>query len=305
MINVDNHVGYSAEAAFVANAGGALADTSWLEANAKPMVTFHAIRDGYAPFNSGIVIVPTTNENVVEVQGPNLFMAKANALGVNSSFANLPFFGDPYTARARSMYGNTYANWDPLNQTVTLGANLDGLFPVELPLQPAQLLNGGGPWQWWDLATLTFVVSVINAQTGGSYDANTIHQGGLASNPTMSQAQGLAYIDSIQGYLIPRVMVALQLPGYEVFSIEESEVLNNGTQLFPVPASDHLVIQLNNLKQDLASVTIINHLGQTVRSYEASGKNVRLDLADYSAGLYVAQIVLNDGKTVVKKFTVR
>lgn len=304
-INVDNHVGYSAEVAFVANAGGALADTSWLEANAKPMVTFHAIRDGYAPFNNGIVIVPTTNENVVEVQGPNLFMAKANALGVNSSFANLPFSGDPYTARARSMYGNTYSNWDPLNQTVTLGNNMDGLFPVELPLQPAQLLNGGGPWQWWDLATLTIVVSAINAQTGGSYDANTIHAGGMASNPGMSAAQGLAYIDSIQGYLIPRVMVALQLPGYEVFSVEESEVLDNGTQLYPVPASDYLVVELNNLKQDLAQVVVINQLGQTIRSYEAFGKNVRLDLTGLSTGVYVAQIILSDGNTVVKKFTVR
>lgn len=305
LINVDNHVGYSAEVAFVANAGGALADTSWLEANAKPMVTFHAIRDGYAPFNHGIVIVPTTNENVVEVQGPNQFMAKANALGVNSSFANLPFFGDPYTARARSMYGNTYSNWDPLNQTVTIGTNMDGLFPVDLPLQPAQLLNGGAPWQWWDLPTLTFVVSVINAQTGGSYDANTIHAGGLASNPGMGAAQGLAYIDSIQGYLIPRVMVGLQLPGYEVFSVEESEVLNNGTQLYPVPAGDYVMVELNNLKQDLATVVVINHLGQSVRSFEAYGKNIRLDLTGLSTGVYVAQITLSDGNTVVKKFAVR
>ena len=68
----------SAEVNAVVSAGGALADTSWLEAGNAPMISFQCVRDPFAPFNEGTVIVPTTNEDVVEVQGANLYIEKAN-----------------------------------------------------------------------------------------------------------------------------------------------------------------------------------------------------------------------------------
>ena len=85
----------------VVNAGGALADTSWLEAGDAPMITFQAVRDPFAPFNEGIVVVPTTNGNVVEVQGANLFIQKANAIGNNDAIKNMPA-NDEYNKKAIS-----------------------------------------------------------------------------------------------------------------------------------------------------------------------------------------------------------
>ncbi|MCB0735236.1 MAG: alpha/beta hydrolase, partial [Bacteroidetes bacterium] len=40
--------------------GGALADTSWLEKGDAPMIAIQCIRDPFAPFDEGTVIVPTT-----------------------------------------------------------------------------------------------------------------------------------------------------------------------------------------------------------------------------------------------------
>jgi hypothetical protein len=306
MFNNDNHVGYDATVQLHANAGGALADTSWLEGNESPFVSFHAVRDGYAPFDNGIVIVPTTNENVVEVQGANLFMAKVRDLGVNADFANLPFFGDPYTAQARSLYGNTYSTWSIVNPSVTVGNNLEGLYPIVLPLQPAQLLNGGAPWQWWDFATLQLIVAGVNAQTGGSYDANQIHQGGLASNPNMSAAQGRTYIDTIQGYLLPRMMIALDLPGADVFSVEENVQLENGVKIFPNPVADVFQIELHDLRQTLSSVSIVNVMGQQVASFDnLSGKRLEIDATDYASGMYMLNVSFNDGSRITKRFMVK
>lgn len=306
MFNNDNHTGYDATVALHVNAGGALADTSWLEGTESPFVSFHAVRDGYAPFDNGIVIVPTTNENVVEVQGANLFMAKVRDLGVNADFANLPFFGDPYTAQARSLYGNTYANWSIVNPTITVGNNLEGLYPIVLPLQPAQLLNGGGPWQWWDLQTLQLIVAGVNAQTGGSYDATQIHQGGLASNQNMSASQGRTYIDTVQGYLLPRMMVALDLPGSEVFNVDESEQLANGVKLFPNPVTDVFEIELHDLRQSLNAVSIVNVMGQQVADFvNLSGKNLRVDASDFAPGMYMLNISFSDGSKVTKRFMVK
>ena len=63
------------DVAAVVAAGGALADTSWLEAGDKPIIAIQCIRDPFAPFNAGTVIVPTTQEDVVDVTGSNIYMA--------------------------------------------------------------------------------------------------------------------------------------------------------------------------------------------------------------------------------------
>jgi hypothetical protein len=307
MFNIDNHSGYSNDVSMVVNAGGALADTSWLEGNEVPMVSFHSIRDGYAPFEQGIVIVPTTNENVVEVQGANVWMKRANDLGVNNAFANLSFVGDPYTARARSMYGQSYTNWDVLNPSVTVAQNAEGLFPIQLPLQPAQLLNGGAPWQWWDLTTFTFVVAAVNAQLGTTYDANTIHMQNLATYPGgMSATKGKTYLDTIQGYLIPRIMVSLQLPGYQTFSIDENEQLENSTQLYPNPATDHVIVEVSGVKARIEAVKVYNVLGQNIFQENDLDRNrLRINTLEFDSGIYVAEIFTTDGRKVSRRFMVK
>lgn len=198
---IDN--GYDSEVHMSVNAGGSLADSSWLEMGDVPMVSFHCIRDDFAPFTNGDVIVPTTQEIVVEVQGSNYFQQKANDLGNNDSFINLP--SDPFTDRARAMYGTT---WDVSNGgTETVNLTPEGLFPVLRPLG-AFLSNEASPWQWWDPNGALAMAEVAPGVTA--------HMASLASNPDMSPMKGRAYIDTIQGYMHPRVVCALGLlPGYD------------------------------------------------------------------------------------------
>ena len=68
----------------------------------------HCVRDPFAPFDDEPFVVLTTNEDVVDVSGPNVFIQKANALGNNSAFTSIPDGNDPYTDRARSLYGQTF-----------------------------------------------------------------------------------------------------------------------------------------------------------------------------------------------------
>jgi hypothetical protein len=89
-LNLYRTNGQNSDVNFCVNAGGALADTSWLAPGDVPMVAFHTVFDPFAPFSQGIVIVPTTGEQVVEVQGSNVFMKLANDYGNNNSFSTLP-----------------------------------------------------------------------------------------------------------------------------------------------------------------------------------------------------------------------
>jgi len=288
------------------NVGGALADTSWLEGGEGAFVSFHAMRDPFAPFEQGIVIVPTTQENVVEVQGANVWMQKVRDFGNNAAFANLPFSGDPYTARARSMYGQTYDNWSLINPTVTVGNNLEGLFPVETPFSPVQFFNNSSPWQWWDLNVLNFVVAAINAQTGGSFVAQDIHDNGLLSNPNMGPAQGRTYIDTIQGYMLPRVMTQFQLPGYETFSVDESEELARAIAVYPNPAVDEVTVKLNDRTEQIERVSVTNVMGQQIEVVsDIMSKSVSIEVSSWPAGMYTVQVMLDNGNATTRTFVVK
>lgn len=195
--------GFDSDVHMSVNAGGALADSSWLEQGDVPMVSFHCIRDDFAPFTDGDVIVPTTQEVVVPVQGSNYFQQKANDLGNNDVFKDLP--GDPFTDRARSLYGTM---WSASNgNTETVSSTPEGLFPVVRDLRPF-LFNEASPWQWWDSLSPLAQAEVAPGVTA--------HMNSLGSNPDMSSMKGRTYLDTIQGYMNPRVVCALDLlPGYD------------------------------------------------------------------------------------------
>ena len=86
------------------------------------------IAAGYIFYGYGMVIVPTTDENVVEVSGSHDVVRRANNLGLNDMLLNRDW-GDPYSAAD---------NGD--------GSNVENLFPLMRPLPES------GPWEWWDPA---------------------------------------------------------------------------------------------------------------------------------------------------------
>lgn len=213
-LNLYRDNGVSAEFHMGVNLGGALADESWLEAGDVPMIAINCVRDDFAPFTEGTVIVPTTQEEVVDVHGPNFFIKKANDLGNNAVFAGIPD-GDPYTDRARSLYGTS---WSVSNGgTEVINSTPEGLFPVIRPQYPF-LSSDSSPWQWWDPNSPL-------SQTVIAPPNITAHMASMATNPFMSVAQGQAYCDTINGYMLPRIMCAFYLP-------------DNWCAVTPPPAND-------------------------------------------------------------------
>jgi hypothetical protein len=154
----------SSEVTITIAAGGAMADTSWIEAGDKPMLAFQCIRDPFAPFDEGIVIVPTTGAAVVEVQGSNLYIKKAVELGNNDAFKDIAG-KDIYTKMARAKYGKTYDYIYPSQTTITLNTGLEGLYPIDVTAGASVFQNQAGPWQWWDP---TSPLATYVGQTGKS-----------------------------------------------------------------------------------------------------------------------------------------
>lgn len=84
------------------NMGGALGDISWLDSKSTPIVSFHTPYDPYAPYKDDLLIVPTTGETVVQVQGSYEVLKKVNTLGLNDKFKKIKATADPYKAIANA-----------------------------------------------------------------------------------------------------------------------------------------------------------------------------------------------------------
>jgi len=168
-----NHVGYDSDFSACINTGGALGDISWLEDGDMPMISFQAPTDPFAPYNTGVLIVPGVNLPVVEVSGAGDVQVQVAAFGNNQIFADAGF-SDVYTTAA-----------DLIN-----GGN-EGLYPI---LRPAGSEADSSPWDYWA-------------------DSNPNNESGLLTNPDMSVMKAHTYIDTIQGYTAPRLACALQLEG--------------------------------------------------------------------------------------------
>jgi hypothetical protein len=293
-LNLYQDMGISSDFAFAANAGGALGDESWMEGGEVPHVSFHCIRDPFAPFDEGTVIVPTTNEDVVDVHGSNFFIQKANDLGNNDAFADFP--SDPYTDAARSHYGMTYDYIYPApNDEITVSETPEGLFPFLKPINDLNVfLNESGPWDWWDFGTLQIVVDGYNAATGANVNATELHQQGLAGNPGMGPVKGLAHIDTIQGYLVPRIVAALDLST----GINDAEMAEVNLDVFPNPASEFVTIETEGEVIEFIELFDLN--GRRLVVDNVNNTRYTLDRNNLQNGMYVMNLWI-DGRRATTK----
>ena len=272
----------------VVNAGGALADTSWLNAGDAPMITFQAVRDPFAPFNEGIVVVPTTNGNVVEVQGGNLFIQKANAIGNNDVIKNMPA-DDEYNKKARSHYGNTIDYIYPApGDKMTINNDVEGLFPIIRPITDDLYNNRSGPWQWWDPESPYATAEVSPDNLPGV----TVHMASLPGNPDMGPEKGRTFIDTIMGYMCPRIAV---INGdYTVDQLSVNDKLpSNAANIYPNPAKNEITISVDN-QFNVQSIRLMDITGREVKNITANNI-VRINVSDLQTGYYMINIQTSEG----------
>ncbi|HHZ81749.1 MAG TPA: alpha/beta hydrolase [Flavobacteriales bacterium] len=177
---------YSSDVNFSMNMGGALGDLNWLESGDVPMVSFQCPHDPFAPYTTGVLIVPTTGNLIVEVSGAYDVHAEINAQVA-------PNNNDVFQSAALS---------DPLSLESAANGGFDGLFPVlndyvgGVPTQPYD----GSPWQWWDEAA---------AQAYDAANGTAVWATQMTLNPNMGPTEANYWIDIIQGYTAPRLALAM------------------------------------------------------------------------------------------------
>lgn len=266
--NNENNTGYSNAVQFVVNLGGAMGDSSWIAAGDAPMIGIHCVDDPFAPYGVGIVYVPTTPpQAVVDVIGSGEIIKWANLLGNNACFANAGFT-DPYTLRANSINNGN-----------------EGLFPLQQGINPVNpQLGHAGPWEWYDLQSTRNLAMAMGYQ---STRGDTCYGNSMLTNPTMSKAYALAYIDTIMNYVNPRIVFCRNLPT----SVKEVSTNSSDVTIYNSPSKSYFTV-VSTSKEPMRSIEIYDIKGSLL----AAEKNPNA----FSQRIEKASLSLNKGVVLVK-----
>ncbi|MFT6187286.1 MAG: hypothetical protein ACJAUB_002044, partial [Cryomorphaceae bacterium] len=66
--------------------------------------------------------------------------------------------------------------------------------------------------------------------------------------------------------------------------------------LYPVPAKDHVFVQLNDINSNSVQIKLINIIGQTVfeGEFDNSSNKLKIDINGLSQGVYLMEVRVND-----------
>jgi hypothetical protein len=110
----------------------------------------------------------------------------------------------------------------------------------------------------------------------------------------MSETKGMTYLDTIQGYVAPRLMCALGLPGNPcetATSIDShSDRKLKELRIYPNPAKDVLNIQMAENSVEPLTVKCFDISGKLIFSINTNQKNMALDVRLLESGTYILAI---------------
>lgn len=114
----------------------------------------------------------------------------------------------------------------------------------------------------------------------------------------MSSAQGQAYVDTIVGYMAPRLVYAM------VAGVEENNALiSENTFIYPNPTSADITIRVDGFKMNAVEIYNLNGALVADRRNLNSGRLV-MNVEGLSAGLYLVRVATDEGYTT-RKLSVR
>lgn len=267
-LNVGNHVNESSNIHMAFNIGGAIGDSTWLEPGDVPIVSFHCTKDPFAPYKYGPVIVPTTQQFVVNVSGSHDIIRQAVGHGNQAPIiaANL--------ADAYSMAANA------------INDGHEGLFPFLTDSIEAS------PWEFWDSAYWANVPH----PTAGNFDL-----AGRATNPDMSRTKSMAYLDTIVNYLAPRICHTLALAPVGI----DQKVKRENVMVYPNPASSTFVVTTRDASNPIHGISVVDMLGKTVMRVEnVITDKLTVDRGELDGGVYMVDIQFKEG-SLAKKIIIK
>ena len=274
--NYGGDASVSGNAHMVFNYGGAMGDSTWMDASTLPIIGLHCPADRFAPYRTNNVIVPTTGATVIEsASGAGAVIPYANSLGINNKMS-AGVYNDAITARALSITGGV-KNLYPFISN----------FPAE-----------GSPWEWWDRKSMQ-ENNTYGIGTGRNADSLS-----MLTNPFMSAARAKAYIDTIAQFISPRIAVQLDL--LPTTSVNEVVNVSGLLGLYPNPAKENVTVSMDKGQAVISQVNLFDITGKLVLTQNAvSAHEVVLNTENLTKGIYLVNVKLANGASATKRLAIQ
>ena len=281
---------FSSTVNLVFNIGGALGDTTWLEAGETPIISMQTSKDPFAPYKTGNVIVPTTGEFVVEASGSYEIAKRQKKLDANAIFNKL-VFSDVYTTKANANSAGIPALYPFITPAPTGSLNCMGA-------GTAPQIEQGSPWDWWNEAVFIASYNAYSSTTNGAI-VNCLKK---TDNPDMSATKGRLYIDTIQGFLTPRIACVLGLVSTcQYVGVNENTADASNISIYPNPTSSDINFTISGGKT-ISTVKLFDATGRLVANVaNVNATDYKLLNKNFNAGLYFAVIELSNKSVITKK----
>lgn len=278
--------GYSSDFSVGFAMGGALGDTSWVEAGDMPFISIHVPQEPFAPYDIADVIEPVNGDAVID--------QAAGGLGAQKRIENLGLNDEWKSAGFTDIYSTT-AN--------ARNNGLEGLYPMQVPFSRCsqQCVNSipnfpadtcqydGGPWHWFNEQWFVAAYSMQMSPTFTGPEALCRTLLGSINDPAASRT----YIDTCMGYIAPRIAYTLAIGPFT--SIDDDLKVQSELQLFPNPASDALYFS-TAISSPIQSIEVLDATGRTLRHVQAVNNNsFKLDRDGLTTGLYFVKVNLAKG----------
>ena len=278
--NFPNHPSYSSDVSMSFNLGGSLADLDWLDGGQVPHVSFHCENDPFSDIDTGVIIVPSTGDIVISNVVGSRTVVHYNTLFGNNNGFNQSGLNDTLTQLANA-YNSAWSSQH--------GLVYDGLYVFDTP-DPSSSPNAYGempfhqssPWDWWDLAAYDASFAALNGAPAGYGAANS-----LLNNPDMSSTKGRLFLDTIQGYLNPRIYANL----FGINPPVQCDLVTTINQSAPSSSSscDGFILVTSISSASITSYSCTNSQGTVI-----SNNNFAVNLC---ADVYIYNVVDNLGCT--------
>ena len=294
---IPNWPSYSSDFQLAVSLAGALGDASWIDgptatANEPAYIGVQIPTDPFTPFGNGPVIVPTTGDFVVNVSGSRTAVDTANMKGVNDVLASINLFTNTLNQKVQA---NKNVPFQFPGQTATTLA-AENVYPL---ITPGYRIEAA-PWDWYDISQMEQEVASFNQSHGTSINPATLQANTLLTNPNMSRAKGLAYIDTVLMFYTPRACAALGLTEcLDALGVVSVQELGDDhlveMQVGPNPAGEEIHFR-TSLDHPMEEIRVFNLNGLMVQAYpRINSSQHTMSRRNLPPGIYLARIRFKEG----------